>query len=196
MKPERHRCKCLHCKEFFTPDYRNRGRQKYCSAPECRAANKREQQRRWLRQPANRDYFRGESNVKRVQDWRKEHPGYWKRRPRRSVRALQDACPPQPVALEGFATPLPTASPCALQDVCQAQAPLLVGLIAQFTDSALQDDIVRYARRLVAKGQDILGATPRTPMKGNYADQKTCAPPRTVAAHSRTVQLDRPEVGP
>jgi hypothetical protein len=68
MKPERHRCKCLHCKEFFTPDCRNRGRQKYCSTPECRAASKRERQRRWLRKPENRDYFCGESNVKRVQE--------------------------------------------------------------------------------------------------------------------------------
>ena len=63
---------------------------------------------------ANRDYFRGAANVARVQAWRKEHPGYWKRPPRQAVRALQDACPPQPVALERFAAPLPTANACAL----------------------------------------------------------------------------------
>ena len=35
MKPHASRCKCLHCKMIFVPDYRNRGRQKYCSGAEC-----------------------------------------------------------------------------------------------------------------------------------------------------------------
>ena len=37
-----------------------------------------------------------------------------------------------------------------------AKTPLLVGLIAQFTDTALQEDIVAYARRLIARRRDIL----------------------------------------
>jgi len=40
MKTPTIRCKCLHCKKLFVPDYRNRGRQKYCSDPECQAASK------------------------------------------------------------------------------------------------------------------------------------------------------------
>jgi hypothetical protein len=36
------------------------------------------------------------------------------------------------------------------------QTPLLVGLISKFTDCTLQDDIVLFVRRLIAKGQDIL----------------------------------------
>jgi len=58
MKPETRHRKCLHCKRLFDSDYRNRTRQKYCSAPECRQASKRASQARWLSQPANRDYFR------------------------------------------------------------------------------------------------------------------------------------------
>ena len=44
MKPETRRCKCLHCKMLFVPDYRNRGRQQYCSTPACQAASKRARQ--------------------------------------------------------------------------------------------------------------------------------------------------------
>ena len=83
MKPKRVRCKCLHCKKLFVPDYRNRERQGYCTTPECRKAGKRASQQRWLSKPENSDYFRDAQNVKRVQDWRKEHPGYWKRHPRK-----------------------------------------------------------------------------------------------------------------
>jgi hypothetical protein len=51
---------------------------------------------------------------------------------------------------------LPQGSRPALQDLCEVKTPLLVGLIAQFTDTALQEDIVTYARRLIARGRDIL----------------------------------------
>jgi hypothetical protein len=75
MKPEARRCKCLHCKMLFVRDYRNRGRQKYCSIPECQRVSKRARQQRWLSKPENRDHFRGAENVQRVQEWRKAHPG-------------------------------------------------------------------------------------------------------------------------
>ncbi len=78
MKPEKRHRKCLYCKRLFDPDYRNRTRQKYCSAPECRQASKRASQARWLSQLANRDYFRDAHNTERVRQWR-AHPGYWKR---------------------------------------------------------------------------------------------------------------------
>jgi len=76
MKPETGRRKCLHCKELFVPDYRNRDRQQYCPAPECRRAGKRSGQRRWLGQLGNANYFRDPAHVERVRQWRKEHPGY------------------------------------------------------------------------------------------------------------------------
>jgi hypothetical protein len=44
-----------------------------------------------------------------------------------------------------------------LQDLCQAQEPLLVGLISSFIDSALQEDIAGHLRRLIARGREILG---------------------------------------
>jgi hypothetical protein len=45
----------------------------------------------------------------------------------------------------------------ALQEIISAQPLVLLGLIAHFTDSALQDDIVLSSRRLIELGQDVLG---------------------------------------
>jgi hypothetical protein len=60
------------------------------------------------------------------------------------------------VAVTVAPTPLPDLCQPALQDLCRVQTPLLVGLIAQFSDTALQEDIVSFTRRLILKGQTIL----------------------------------------
>jgi hypothetical protein len=160
MNPDRHNGKCLHCRKLFQADYRNRTRQKYCSAPDCQKASKRASQKRWLCKPENRDYFRDAHHVERVQEWRRAHPGYGKGRRRPPRRALQDSCSTQLLLSQSIINPkMPDSQPPpapALQDICQVQTPLLVGLIAQFTDATLQEDIARYTRRLIAKGQDIL----------------------------------------
>ena len=85
--------KCLHCRELFAPDYRNRERQKYCSKPECQRASKRASQQRWFQKPENRDYFRDQENIERVRKWRPAHPGYWKRSGQKKAAPLQDPCP-------------------------------------------------------------------------------------------------------
>ena len=192
MKPPATRCKCLHCKAIFLPDYRNRGRQRFCSLPECQAASKRTSQERWLGKPENRDYFRGSENVQRVQQWRAEHPGYWRRRSRKPPRTLQETCSEQGAVSQELAlTQTPQVSRPALQELCQVKTPLLVGLIAQFTDAALQEDIVAYTRRLIAKGQDILDQPSRRLTKGTTvygAKESPASGP--VAAGAGAVQLD------
>lgn len=183
MKPLASRCKCLHCRKLFVPDYRNRGRQKYCSSPECQVLRQQANQQRWLSRPENRDYFRGPENVRRVQQWRAEHPGYWKPQVRKARRTLQEPCAepcsgqvivPQDVT----SRPPPQDSRPALQDLCEVKTPLLVGLIAQFSDTALQEDIVAYTRRLIARGQDILDQPSRRLTKGNivYDAKESPAP--------------------
>jgi hypothetical protein len=87
------RVKCRHCKRFFKPDHRNGNRQKYCKAPECRKASKVASQQKWLQKPENENYFTGHINTKRVQDWRKQNPDYWKRSCL-SDHALQDRLKP------------------------------------------------------------------------------------------------------
>jgi len=191
MKPAPVRCKCLHCQKLFVPDYRNRGRQKYCSSVTCQAIRQEASQQRWLSRPENRDYFRGADNVKRVQQWRAEHPGYWKRPARKPRRALQEACSEQVTAIKEVEPKSPPqASPPALQELCAVQTPLLVGLIAQFTDAVLQEDIVVYTRSLIARGQDILDQPSRRFMKGNIVyDAKENPASGPAAAGAGAVQL-------
>jgi hypothetical protein len=87
--------KCKHCKTIFVPDPRCVRRQRYCSTPQCRKASKAASQRRWHRQPDNRDYFTGPIQVARVRAWRQANPGYWRRQASRTPRALQDDLTPQ-----------------------------------------------------------------------------------------------------
>jgi hypothetical protein len=90
------KCKCKNCLTFFRPDPRNAKRQKFCGKPECRKASKKASQRKWLNKLENKDYFRGPENVKRVQQWRSEHPGSWRRNKTKAKTALQDPLTDQP----------------------------------------------------------------------------------------------------
>lgn len=146
------RTRCRHCRELFRADARNRGRQKYCSKPACRLAGKAARQQRWLEQPQNHDYFRGPLNTARVRAWQRAHPDYWKRRQPIKPRVLQDACRSQ-------LSDLPKkSSSLILQDICRAQVPVLIGLIAHLNDSLLQEDIATTSWRLLQRGRDLLGS--------------------------------------
>ena len=147
-------CKCLHCGEFFVPDARNRARQRYCVKPDCHSASKAASQRAWRQKPENADYFRGAANVARVQAWRQAHPGYWRRKgPKRSL-ALQEISKSQPADNRPPAT---QDDAVALQDLFRAQPPVIVGLIAQLSGYALQEDIAAMTRRLHSRGRTMLG---------------------------------------
>ena len=152
--------KCLCCRELFRVDPRNARHQKYCCEPSCRKASKAASRRAWLAKPENQDYFRGLENVVRVQAWRTAHPQYWRRPAGQRAQkpdALQDLCHAQPIEIAHDSESLlsPTLKD-TLQDLLSTQPAVLVGFIAQFTGSALQDDIVRSTRRRVELGQDIL----------------------------------------
>jgi hypothetical protein len=162
--PSRTTTKCLCCGDLFAADARNRGRQKYCPKKDCRAEAKAARQRRWREKPENQDYFRGAWNVERVRRWRAGHPGYWRTHRRRVVDALQDALDLQPIEA---AANLPDPRTAALQDALKCQGPVLIGLIAHLTDSALQDDIELTTRGLLQLGQDILsGRAPHASQTG------------------------------
>jgi len=148
-------CKCLHCGQFFLPDARNRGRQRHCAQPVCRKASKADSQRSWLKKPANADYFRGPDQVARVQAWRKAHPGYWKKSPRRRSVTLQDTSTTQPTAHQVEAEPDVSG---ALQDTLEAQPLVILGLIAHLTGFTLQDDIAVMTRTLHSRGRAVMGS--------------------------------------
>lgn len=152
-KPSRRKCRC--CRSFFCPDYRNGHHQHYCAAPACRQASKVASQRRWRRTKFGRGYFRGEEEVRRVQEWRREHPGYWKEQ--KSGSGKGQPADSQPVNPEQRSRNVPTSDLRTLQDLCLAQDPAFVGLISMVTGSTLQEDIATTARQLLLRGQNILG---------------------------------------
>jgi hypothetical protein len=127
--------KCRICGDLFTSDPRNRKRQKYCSKRTCKAAGKAARQRRWVAREEDRDYFCGAHHVQRVREWRAAHPGYWRRQRRQAGAALQDALEGQPVE---SAQDIVDPTEIALQDALRLQGPVLIGLIAHLSDSALQ----------------------------------------------------------
>jgi hypothetical protein len=148
--------KCRHCKRLFIPDHRNRDRQKYCKNAECRNVSKAASQKKWQNKPANKNYFRGPVNVQRVQQWRKQNPGY--RKPKSSTSALQEPLTPQhPENIDDKHH----IADVALQDLLIAQSPVIIGLISNFIGSALQDDIAETLFRMQQSGQDILYCQPK-----------------------------------
>ncbi len=156
--------KCLCCEELFVADVRNRGRQKYCPKPACRAVGKAARQRRWLAKPENRNYFREADHAARVRAWQHAHPGYWRNTTRYKRRTLQDAHHAQVIE------PPEQSATLALQDALRLQGPVLIGLIAHLSDSTLQEDIATTTRGLLQLGQDILaGQKP-------HASQTSAAP--------------------
>ena len=146
--------KCHHCSEFYLPDRRNLQHQRYCSEPACRKQSKAESQRRWLQKPDNQTYFCGSQNCQRVKEWRKRHPGYWRKKKSAPQGPLQDLCTTQVAQNEGITK---VEASGALQEVLLMQPAVMVGLISTMTGSALQEDIAATTRALLRKGQDILG---------------------------------------
>lgn len=182
--------KCKHCHTFFRPDPRNANRQKYCSRPECRKASKAASQRKWLSKPENQNYFRNPDHVKRVQEWRKNHPGYWRKGPDKE-KPLQDSLNEEQTKDQVDTRQLPAN---ALQDIISSQHLVLLGLLANLTGNALQDDIAMTARKMRQLGQDILSNPNRR--GGTYGTQQATdlSPPGSPG--TGTVQLDRPPISP
>ena len=137
------RKRCRHCNTLFIPDHRNRDRQNYCRLPECKDASKAASQQKWLDKPENQDYFRGPENVQRVQRWRKDNPGYSKRKSKIDPEPLQDPLNRQHADKTYNNCEL---ADCALQDLLNMQTSIIIGIIA------LADCLVPY----VLNGRTIL----------------------------------------
>jgi len=185
------RKKCCNCKELFIPDPRNAKRQKYCHKTECRKASKAASQRRWLQKPENQDYFSGPENVKRVQLWREANPRYWRRKHKNNKSALQDPLNPQPIENNTDNTEF---THDALQDFLITQPPVLLGLIANFTGNALQDNMVITLQRLQKLGQDIV--TNLTHSKGGHYGIQGSHRCRPDPKSPQALQLDRSPPNP
>jgi hypothetical protein len=187
------KCKCKNCRTLFLPDPRNATRQKFCTKPQCRKASKKASQDKWLKQPENQNYFCGPENVKRVQQWRAEHPGYWRRKQSADNIALQDSLISQPAENKKNTDELHRT---ALQDLLIAQPFVMLGLIANFTGTALQDDIDTTLCRLQQLGRDIADHHINGNKGGHYYGVEKPYPAPTAAPGTVTVQLGGPATGP
>ncbi|HFB64656.1 MAG TPA: hypothetical protein ENJ60_03860 [Aeromonadales bacterium] len=182
------RKRCRNCCELFTPDYRNINRQHYCRKVACRKASKKASQKKWLSKPENEDYFRSTENVKRVQEWRRGNPGYWKRA--KKGNALQD-----PLNLQDTENTEDNDdfTKDALQDFLRTQPPVIIGLIANFTGNTLQDDIASTLLYMQRYGQDIL--YPQHQSKGGKHDCKITGFQESGTQGTQKFQLDRSSSG-
>lgn len=194
--------KCKHCKQFFKPRNRNAHHQRYCNTADCRAASKRASQRKWSAK--NPDYHWGAEQVQRVREWRRKHPGYWRRKPGRPPRppadALQDV-----LILQGFdRESVSTFRNCLhkevsqpLQDLISAQHAVICGLAATITGDALQEVIVETLDACYERGKRIgvpvsrgYGTTAHYPIEEKHHERTRTAATRSPPPHSATVQLD------
>jgi hypothetical protein len=186
------RRKCLECGVWFRPERRNAHRQRYCGARECRAASKRASQRKWSRR--NPGYFHGETHVRRIQAWRRVHPGYWKPKGEgggpEPPGALQDLSLPQAVdesLVAAIRDRLFGEISRPLQDLLSAQACALAGLVCMVSGDALQEDIVRTLGACYEQGQRIGGRVPWMPRKEPGDERTRSDRAAAAAAHPAAV---------
>jgi len=184
--------KCLHCQTFFKPNPRSKGRQKFCSHPDCQKASKAASQKKWLQKSQNKNYFSGSENVQRVQQWRAKNPGYWKKVQQSSGDdlPLQDALITQATEKQGEIGHLKQD---ALQELLIGQELVFIGLIAHLTGAVLQDDIVKTGRKLRELGEDFLYNTHLK--KGEHNERTSATQSRSATPDPTSVQLDRSPPG-
>lgn len=180
--------KCRNCKRLFVPDHRNRKRQKYCGRETCKKTSKAVSQKKWLSKPENEDYFRGPDNVKRVQEWRRNNPGY-RKRAKPSI-TLQDSLTPQPVENIADNEHIDVQP---LQDLLMAQPPVIIGLLSNLTGSVLQDDIANTLLRMQQSGQEILFY--KTKKRGGTDDCKRTDFKAENPQNTHKLQLGRSPTG-
>ncbi len=169
MARAKRRRKCRNCGDLFWPDPRNVNKQKYCSELDCRKASKRAAQRRWSVKKRNRNYFKGAVHVSRVQEWRKQHPGYW----RRTCSALQDHSTVKSTVKHDVNSILAETT---LQDHINAQHAVIIGLISHLTGNTLQDHIASTTRNMQQLGQDILNTSPQIFYGGDHENKEPDKP--------------------
>ncbi|MEK7231517.1 MAG: hypothetical protein AAB115_05785, partial [Pseudomonadota bacterium] len=113
------------------------------------------------------------------------HPGYSRGKARKPA-ALQDPLITQvPEDIEEYPIRGELAEAtgaAALQDLLNAPAPVLAGLIAHLFELTLQDDMAATARRLVQLGHDVI-------KRSRHEDSQASAAPRAVARGAQAVQL-------
>lgn len=158
MKKRTRQRRCKNCQNLFKPDLRHLKRQNFCDKPECKTASKKYSQQKWLEKPKNRDYFSGHENVIRVQEWRQDNPGYWKRKkppekPSLTEDALQEMKSVKSIDSKASSMDL---IQIALQDSITGKTLVLIGFDTHLNKNALQDIIDATDRKTVRLTPNLL----------------------------------------
>lgn len=114
---------------------------RYCARPGCVKASRVAAQKKWLRHEKQGEPDK--VSVIRTQQWRLEHPGYWRRKVRLGRYEIQGEL-------------ASVVRDYALQDMMDTQFSLVIGLVSYLTQSALQDTIASEIQRLIVLGHGIL----------------------------------------
>jgi hypothetical protein len=191
MNTKSRKPKCRHCGKLFSPDYRNRYHQYYCPDPGCRRVSKAASQRRWLRQAQNRDYFQGPEQTRRVQQWRKSNPGYWKKKP--PIPQRTQAAESQPREQVQKSCNVPNGLTAPLQDVCLARNPLFIGLLSVVAGGTLQEDIAATIGELQIQGRKILELKPSDQCNSKRCLNYDCQKCPSTGAPAVNIDLLWPE---
>ncbi len=158
MKKKIRRRRCKNCDDLFNPDPRHLKRQKFCTKPVCKTVSKMHAQQKWLKKEKNLDYFSGSEHVIRVQQWREQNPGYWKREKSKKTpalfdRALQDTLLVKTSDGKGFQLSLMQD---ALQDMLSGKTLVIIGVNPHLNKIALQEIIDFTDRGTVKLVPDVL----------------------------------------
>jgi len=110
-----------------------------------------------MKNTGNGTYHSGEKAIKRVREWRKANPGYWRRQ--KGAQSAENNNHQTSVMLHSVLTEfvLQDIYP-ALQDSWRPHVAALVGLIGWIRGSTLQDTIARDLREIMLAGYAILKA--------------------------------------
>jgi len=106
----------------------------------------------------NRDYFSGSEHVIRVQQWRQENPGYWKRKKSKKApalfdHALQDTLSANTSDGKGFQLNLMQDT---LQDMLSGKTLVIIGFNPHLNETALQEIIDITSQDTIKLTPDVL----------------------------------------
>jgi len=147
----RHRTRfrrCAHCSRLFIVEPRLGGRHRFCADPACKDACHQLARKKWLKENGGKSYFRGAHTVERVREWRRCHPGYWKRRRSSTHRWPIDFVLSRELAL--------VVKEVALQESIDTNFTLKITALSRFSKVALQESIAKKPRLLMMRGHVIL----------------------------------------
>jgi hypothetical protein len=192
---------------MFTPCRSAADRQRHCSKPECQRARKAANNRAFGKR--NPDYWRGQYNVERTRQWRREHPGYWRREghnggPGRAAlagRGPENRSALQAELLTQVVDGMLVAvrnDVCALQAVSAWHLAVMQGLASHLTGCALQAELGSVLNAWYDRGTHVGAAppvNPHQPKEPNVDETPATALSGPVPADAGELQLGRSPPG-